>query len=545
MLVLTHLRFSVKLLSAFLLCAFITLSVGVIGILGSGTLARALSTAFNTNLVAIASASEVLSSVTAHNRTLYRLLAAKKTNAPSTDLEKIHTELANTLASAESALGTYQRLNQSLAETELAQLRIIWPDYVASSNNVIALADANNLDQSDAQINSGNLIAYRGLRDNLRSLVTANNDEIRDASARAIALKNSVYVQLGVGIAIAFLAAIGIGLMMTRMITRPLSEAVSNAERIAAGDLAQRIETDRSDEAGQLLNALGNMQSSLKSTLTDITRAAEQLGLAAGELNLVTDESTQSLSRQNGEIQQAATAVSQMTAAVEEVARNAVSTSDASRDATGKAEEGRNQVESTVAGINTMLSDIEASTLVVAELAKRVRDISSVLDVIRSIAEQTNLLALNAAIEAARAGEQGRGFAVVADEVRALAHRTQASTVEIEHMIGSAKNDAESAVQAMNKTLTVAANTQDQARLAGSALEAITQGVSRINERNLVIASASEEQAQVAREVDRNLVNIQTLSERTAVGANQTTASSQKLMTIAANLNAMVSKFKL
>ena len=234
-----------------------------------------------------------------------------------------------------------------------------------------------------------------------------------------------------------------------------------------------------------------------------------------------------------------------MTAAVDEVASNAVSTSEASRQATTEAEDGRQQVEQAVAGMGSMVGEINESTQSVADLAGQVREIGKVIDVIRGIADQTNLLALNAAIEAARAGEQGRGFAVVADEVRALAHRTQTSTVDIEKMIGEVQVGADDAVAAMNKSLTWANNTQALAQNAGEALQRITASVAKINERNLVIASASEEQAQVAREVDRNLLNIQDLSTQTAAGANQTNASSQDLSRLATSFNVLVSKFQL
>jgi methyl-accepting chemotaxis protein len=181
----------------------------------------------------------------------------------------------------------------------------------------------------------------------------------------------------------------------------------------------------------------------------------------------------------------------------------------------------------------------------VEHLAGQVRDISKVLDVIRSIAEQTNLLALNAAIEAARAGEAGRGFAVVADEVRALAHRTQQSTQEIEQMIGDVHLGTDKAVQAMQASNERARSTLDVARTAGEALDGITRAISQISERNLVIASASEEQAQVAREVDRNLINIRDLSLQSSAGANQTSAASQELARLAVSLNELVARFRI
>jgi len=290
---------------------------------------------------------------------------------------------------------------------------------------------------------------------------------------------------------------------------------------------------------------LADMQNGLRDTLQQIASASDQLASAAEELSAVTEESTHGLTRQNDEIQQAATAINEMTTAVEEVARNAVSTSEESKAATDAAAHGRSQVNHTLTGISTMVEEITESTETVIGLAGNIRDVSKVLDVIRSIAEQTNLLALNAAIEAARAGEQGRGFAVVADEVRALAHRTQTSTVEIEGMISSVQSGANGAVTAMGKSLSLATSTHELAQSAGAALEKISDRVVSINARNLVIASASEEQAQVAREVDRNLLNIQDLSTQTAAGANQTSASSQDLSRLAVAFNVLVAQFKL
>ncbi|WP_416773514.1 methyl-accepting chemotaxis protein [Pseudomonas sp. RHF3.3-3] len=287
------------------------------------------------------------------------------------------------------------------------------------------------------------------------------------------------------------------------------------------------------------------MQGGLKGTIQQIASAADQLASAAEELNAVTEESSRGLIRQNDEIQLAATAVTEMSAAVEEVARNATSASEASGQTSKEAASGRDQAREAVKAITSVNNEIGQSTVIVDELAGSVRDIAKVLDVIRGIAEQTNLLALNAAIEAARAGEQGRGFAVVADEVRALAARTQASTGEIEAMIASVQSRADDAVKAMGNSRTLASSTQELAQATGESLERIAQNIAAINDRNLLIATASEEQANVAREVDRNLVNIQDLSTQTAAGANQTSASSQELSRLAISFNQLVGTFKL
>jgi methyl-accepting chemotaxis protein len=220
-----------------------------------------------------------------------------------------------------------------------------------------------------------------------------------------------------------------------------------------------------------------------------------------------------------------------------------VSTSEASNQSTQAAREGRDRVVETVDAIQTMTHDVQNTSLMIEGLAAQGRDIGKVLDVIRAIAEQTNLLALNAAIEAARAGEAGRGFAVVADEVRALAHRTAQSTQEIEKMVAGIQNGTGAAVSSMQQSNQRTQSTLEMARAAGVALEQITQSIHLINERNLVIASASEEQAQVSREVDRNLVNIRDLATQSAAGANQTSTATHELSRLAVDLNAMVARF--
>ncbi|WP_412177778.1 methyl-accepting chemotaxis protein [Pseudomonas coronafaciens] len=353
-------------------------------------------------------------------------------------------------------------------------------------------------------------------------------------------------LQLVIGLLIAAtLLTIVFAWMLIKSITTPIATALHAAETIAKGNLTQPIAIDGTDEAGRLLLAMKTMQDKLRDTLQGISGSATQLASAAEELNAVTDESARGLVQQNNEIEQAATAVNEMTSAVEEVARNAVSTSQASRNAATSAGDGRDLVQETVSAIERMSGDVKGTAELIINLANESRDIGKVLDVIRSLADQTNLLALNAAIEAARAGEAGRGFAVVADEVRALAHRTQQSTSEIERMIGSIQSGTEQAVSSMRNSTERAESTLSIAKGAGLALNTINVAVEEINERNMVIASAAEEQAQVAREVDRNLVNIRDLSAQSTTGANQTSAASTELSRLAVDLNSMVSRFAL
>ncbi|MBD9465873.1 methyl-accepting chemotaxis protein [Pseudomonas sp. Pdm06] len=539
-------KLSTKLITSFFLCALITLAVGMLGVSGVSALSTRLQGVFNNNLVSVANTSQTKTKAVGQTRDMYRLYVATAGNAPQSMKDEFLASMkANQLAS-EKAFADYRKGN--LAEDERIagdQMARDWPVYQAIVQQYVAMMAAGDLENGRTLLLGDLQKTYRKVMDQLTIMIDSNDRQISEDAKAATQQEVTAKTVLYSGIVVAFIAALLLGMFISRLISRPIAVAVDCAQRIAQGDLTQHITSNSRDEAGQLLKALGDMQTSLKTTIQQIASASDQLASAAEELTAVTDDGSRALIRQNDEIQQAATAVTEMTSAVEEVARNAVSTSQASQSTSSQASEGRDQARSAVQAINTATQEITASTGLVRDLAVQVRDIGKVLDVIRGIAEQTNLLALNAAIEAARAGEQGRGFAVVADEVRALAARTQASTGEIESMIHAVQDRADSAVDAMGKSQALVTETQGLARATGEALEQIADGISQINDRNLVIATASEEQAHVAREVDRNLVNIQDLSTQTAAGANQTNASSQELSNLALSFNSLVGRFRL
>ncbi|NWC75541.1 methyl-accepting chemotaxis protein [Pseudomonas sp. P7759] len=415
--------------------------------------------------------------------------------------------------------------------------------YLQRQEQVVGFSKANQLEDAIRVVNGEMNQLADEMATTLHDLVNLNKANANQAAS----LAQSVFIQsrswvIGM-IVLTALITIGLAVWLTRSIVLPLAQSLKVAQGVASGDLTGEIHVSGNDEPARLQQALKGMQDNLRDTIRRIAESSNQLASASEELSCVTEDATRGLHQQNQEIEQAATAVNQMTAAVEEVASNAVATSQASRESDRIAQHGREQVHQTVVSIEALATDVTDNVTQVEDLAQKVYGISKVLDVIRSIAEQTNLLALNAAIEAARAGDAGRGFAVVADEVRALAHRTQQSTQEIEQMISGIQQGTDQAVSSMQHSNTRARSTLDIAKSAGTALEEIASAFTLINERNLVIASASEQQAAVAREVDRNLMNIRDLAHQTSTGANQTSAASQELSRLAVDLNTMVARF--
>ena len=472
----------------------------------------------------------------------YRLLTNREPEVQQKTLEAF--ELRN--QQIRTAQSVYEKLIDSREE------RSAYDDYVRLlgqyrqiEERMKSLSRNNQIEELRTLLNTELLSNSEAVNTVLTRLLDINNSMANDSNQKAAEQYDSAFELVVALLVLATALTMLFAWLLTRSITLPIAQALDAAENIAEGNLTQPIKVDGDDEAGRLLRAMNKMQEKLRDTLQRISGSATQLASAAEELNAVTDESARGLTQQNNEIEQAATAVNEMTSAVEEVARNAVSTSEASKNATASAGDGRDLVQETVSAIERMSGDVQGTATLIGALAEESRDIGKVLDVIRGLADQTNLLALNAAIEAARAGEAGRGFAVVADEVRALAHRTQQSTSEIERMIGSIQAGTEQAVDSMRNSTERAESTLNIAKGAGMSLDTINSAIIEINERNLVIASAAEEQAQVAREVDRNLVNIRDLSVQSATGASQTSAASSELSRLAVDLNGMVSRFRL
>ena len=382
------------------------------------------------------------------------------------------------------------------------------------------------------------------MQDKMEKLSDFNDEGARLAGINAKSIYSSGLTLVLVLMGVTVLLTVVLATVLTRSITSPISDALAVAERIAGSDLSREIGVSGRDEAGRLLAALAQMQTNLRETIAHIADSSTQLASASEEMTAVTEDASRGLVRQSDEVNQAATAVTEMSAAVDEVARNAEAAAQSSRESMEFTRSGIENVAQTLKAIEGLAGNVASTGEQVKALSSRAQDISKVVEVIRAIAEQTNLLALNAAIEAARAGEQGRGFAVVADEVRALAHRTQQSTQEIEQMITAIQADSTQAVSAMSISAEMASSSISVAQNADVSLKQIAQAITQINERNLLIATASEEQAQVAREADQNLTSIRELSIQSSAGASQTASACGEMANLAIELNRLVARFK-
>ena len=349
-----------------------------------------------------------------------------------------------------------------------------------------------------------------------------------------------------IGTLIAVIMGSAIAFFVVRGVVGPITATNNILKNIAEGqgDLTQRVEVRSGDEIGELGTYFNLFVSKLQGIIKEIVESATQLSVAAEQMTQVTTATSEGLFKQNNETVQVATAITEMAATVDEVAHNSQGASDAAGRADEEAKSGNQVVAKTIMTINELAAEVEISAEILEKLKEDSGNISAVLDVIKNIADQTNLLALNAAIEAARAGEQGRGFAVVADEVRTLAQRTQDSTSEIESLISVLQAGADSAVAAMQKNRNKASETVQQAAQAGEFLNAITTGVSTILDMSSQIAVSSEEQAAVAQEINRNIINIQSISEETSTGAMQTAESSKEVSILGQRLRQLVEQFR-
>ncbi|MFP7408064.1 methyl-accepting chemotaxis protein [Aeromonas veronii] len=346
--------------------------------------------------------------------------------------------------------------------------------------------------------------------------------------------------------ALTLLFVVIVAWLLIRQIRNPVMTLLEQTRQVAAGNLTSQLDMKQfsHDEVGKLAQGFNEMQSNLRMLVNEVSGSVVQLGAAAEEISAVAQQSANNMGAQQHELNQLATAMNEMQATVQEVARNTNDAASAATSASDTAAQGSETVNDSIGRIEKVATAIEETALVIRQLGDDSRNIGMVLEVIQGIAEQTNLLALNAAIEAARAGEQGRGFAVVADEVRTLAKRTQDSTSQINHIISELQQRANEAGVTMQQSQDMMSETVHTAREAGASIAEISSSVNSISHMNIQIATATEEQGAVSEELNRNVVNISNASEEVATGAKQMAQACNDLNLLATQLQEVVRKFR-
>ena len=450
---------------------------------------------------------------------------------------KEHSELFTEALNKNEKLITDPKTRDALSKT-LPMLRT----YIASASNIVQTAKTNRA----AAINSmpefhKAFTVLEVAMETLTELIEANVASTQTRAAEEKATTTTILISISV---VGAIAMFFISQLVIKNITSSLQSLVHVSERVASGDMTVNIDTSNTDELGQLARAMEKMRTNLISVITQISSTTAKLLSSVEDISVVTRAASNNMLEQRSETEQVAAAMNEMTATVYEVSNNILATANSAHKAAEETNMGGNIVQEAVQSITVLSNQISAASEIINRVEHNSHKISSVLDVIKSIAEQTNLLALNAAIEAARAGEQGRGFAVVADEVRTLASRTQQSTGEINEMISQLQQESKSSVDAMNKSCDQAGVVVGKAEKAGQSLKTIAATVSQISELSAQIATAAEEQTAVSEEINRNIVHINEAAIVTADGTQKTTEAISQLAKITVDLQQLVKQFK-
>ena len=449
-------------------------------------------------------------------------------------------------ASIETELQKLARIDLDPAQArQLSTLQNQWQGYSKLQQQVVNFNQQEQLDKAAALLNGPGDEQFRSIKAQIAELSKANQQDAKAASDEGDRLfanaKLLIWSLIGSALLLVAFCAWGLG----NLIRKPIQRLVDQAEQVANGDLTSHLDYSRfaDDEIGTLAKSFGRMQQNLRTLVQELASAVDQLSSAAEEVSAIAEQSAGGQQRQQSEITYLATAMNEMSSTVNEVARNTTQAATAAQQANQEALAGGLIVNETLQTIQQVANEVEQVAKVVHELEQDSSKIGVVLEVIRGIADQTNLLALNAAIEAARAGEQGRGFAVVADEVRTLAQRTQQSTQEINNIIGTLQQRGKQAVAATQEGQQMVSLCVQKAELAGHSIESIAAAVAEISDMSTHIATATEEQNSVAEDLNRNIININTACSELAEGTNQTSSACKELSALAHRLSELARRF--
>ena len=431
-------------------------------------------------------------------------------------------------------------------ETALEEITEALGPYMAGMKELIVVHSSDKWRTDSYLMRTEISPLVHSIKKDIKELVSTQRQAVetgsQDILSSVVAANGIVLTLLVVGIIMGLVGA----WLVSRMIVNPINETVEAMNEIAAGegDLTKRLEVKGRDEISDLSKGFNAIIDLIHHTISNVTDASNQLASQAEQLSVTSASANENVIKEKNQLDQIATAMTEMASTAQEVAVNADSAATGTQQADQQATEGRGVVSQTMNAINSLASEVESASSTIKQLEADTEQIGTVVEVIRGIAEQTNLLALNAAIEAARAGEQGRGFAVVADEVRSLANRTQQSTQEIQDMIERLQTGAQNAVSVMDNSKEHATMTVDKAAQADVSLNEISGSITEVFNMNTQIAEAVRQQGMVTEEVNTNIVTLSAVAHETETGSEQISAASEELSSLAYQLQNIIGKFK-
>jgi methyl-accepting chemotaxis protein len=489
------------------------------------------------------------------DRDLYQALVAERSltfvDINSKDYKETVASHAENIEQAHTRAQKFFAVTQSdVARARADEFETLFATWEATSKGIVQQLETGDADSRQAAIElsltkaANQFDNMRQVLDELTELVQA---EVASASADTHSMVDSNFVTQLTALFAGLAVCVLIALYFPRLVTGPLNRIIKTIEDLASGDgdLTIRVAADSKDELGHLGKSLNQFLDKLHDIIKQVAFTSGKVRESSGQMEDLNRQTRESVVHQHSTTDMVATAVNEMSATVQDIAQSAANAAAAAHQADADAREGSERVNASAASIEDLARDVERAAEVVHSLERDSDGVGSVLDVIRGIAEQTNLLALNAAIEAARAGEQGRGFAVVADEVRTLASRTQQSTTEIQTMIEQLQNGAQEAVSVMDSGKDKAQVSVERAISAGESLLEITKAVASISDMNTQIASAAEEQSVTTEEINRNVHEISQISEKNSQASENAAQASSELSRYAQDLDGIVQNFKI
>jgi len=520
------------------------LVLGVVGFLGLSSSSNAVRDIYDVRFQAYKGSSEALSNVAAAHAGVYRLFtwlsnsdAAKIKQAADAINKRIDDALAD-LKGIESNSGLGEETRKSLGDLQ--------KDLAGYRKQV---AEAIDLAQVDANMGITAMQTadqtFTALQSKAEKLVMRQDAKAKESYENSLSsYKRSVTIFIAI-LLVAISLGAAISLLLAQKITAPLKQAIASAQRIADGDLTGRIEITQRDETGDLLKALAGMQDSLRQMIGGMTRDSGELAQMANTLSDTSARFAQGTTEQQDAASSMAAAIEEMTASISVVSDNSRNTDNSMRESASLSNEGRAALARVEDAMQKISASVHDSAKVIAALEKDSESISTIVNVIKDIAGQTNLLALNAAIEAARAGEQGRGFAVVADEVRKLAERTTLSTQEIGAMVLSIQSSTGSAVSSMNSGIEIVKEGGRLALDAGSAMVQVSERAGQVATMVTEISSALGEQSSASQEISTHVEHIAQMAEQNNATSQETALSAQRMKELASTMQQMISRFSI